>query len=63
MIGARAYDCRAFHPGCEGVTVVDVGGFANLWCPTCRVLCNLEAVAPKFEEYKEACVSQEARDA
>lgn len=52
MKGVREYDCSKFHPVCPGVTIVDVGGFPNLWCPVCRCLCNLEAVSPKFPSYE-----------
>jgi len=56
MEGVRAYDCSEFHRPCAGVTVIDVGGFAHLWCPACRVYANLEAVSPKFQNYARAKV-------
>lgn len=59
MHGARAYDCASFHPSCTGVTVVEVGGFAHLWCPGCRIYANLEAVSVKFKTYEEACISRQ----
>lgn len=54
MKGVEAYDCSGFHPNCPGVQVVAVGGFAHLWCPTCKVLCRLEAAAPKFQSLDAA---------
>lgn len=60
MEGVRAYDCVAFHPSCTDVEVVDVGGFAHLWCKGCRVLANMEAVSTKFQTYQHACASEPA---
>lgn len=54
MKGVNAYDTCDFHPDCQGVVPVDVAGFAYLWCPECRVLANLQAVSPKFEDYEKA---------
>lgn len=50
MKGAPAYDCRSWHGGraCD-VIPIDIGGFAWLWCKTCRQLVRLEAVSPKHE--------------
>ena len=57
MRGVQAYACSAFHTTCTGIVPVDVGGFAHLWCPGCRVLARLEAVAPKFATAELACAS------
>lgn len=54
MKGVRSHDCSTYHPECEGVVPVDIGGFANLWCPKCRTLTNLEAVSLKHEDYVQA---------
>lgn len=54
MKGVRSWCCNDFHPDCAGVTPVDVGGFAHLWCPVCRVFTNLEAVGCKDMDYVEA---------
>jgi len=37
-----------WHPG-HNVVIVDIGGFAHLWCADCQVLANLEAVADKIK--------------
>ena len=58
MEGVRAYDCSGFHPQCLGVEVVDIGGFGWLWCPVCGVLCNMEAVSPKFQDFNSACCAK-----
>lgn len=62
MKGVQAYDCSQFHGTCSGIQVVDIGGFPHLWCPTCRVLSNLQAVAPKFENFDKACLCQEVKE-
>lgn len=54
MDGVQAYDCSQWHSACPGVQVIDVGGFAKLWCPTCRVYADLQAVSPKFASHKSA---------
>lgn len=56
MEGVQAYDCGAFHQECPQVDVVDNGGFLYLWCRTCRVLCNLQAVSPKFKSYRHPAI-------
>lgn len=54
MKGVRSWRCDNFHPLCPGVTPIDIGGFAHLWCPQCRILVNLEAVGTKDKDYIEA---------
>lgn len=58
MKGVRSYDASAYHPECEGVVPVDIAGFAHLWCPQCRTLTNLEAVARKHEDFMEASLEK-----
>jgi len=54
MKGVRSWCSKDFHPKCQGVVPVDIGGFAHLWCPDCRVLANLEAVSIKDPTYSQA---------
>lgn len=54
MKGVQAYELRGFHDTCESVDVVEIGGLAYLYCRRCRVLTNLQAVAPKLQSYDEA---------
>lgn len=54
MKGVQAWDCSTFHPGCLNVAVVDVAGFKYLWCPDCRVLANLDAMAVKHQSLDTA---------
>lgn len=58
MRGANAYDCSHFHPTCVDVRVLELGGFAYLWCPTCRILANLQAVSAKLQSYADAKVKR-----
>lgn len=62
MLGVRAFDCVAFHPDCADVQVVDIGGFAFLFCAGCRILCNMEAVSPKLKDYASACASSHPQE-
>jgi len=62
MIGVRAWSAADFHPNCPDVSPVDIGGFLYLWCYTCRCLCNLEAVCPKFLTYGQAVVKDGSVD-
>jgi hypothetical protein len=43
-----AFHAPTWHPDCP-VSVVDVGGRPHLWCPECRCLVYIEAVAVKAE--------------
>lgn len=52
----NAYDCKEFHPACPTCTVLDLGGFTYLWCPTCRVLVNMQAIATRLS-YDQATIS------
>lgn len=38
-----AYDLSAFHKDCKGVTIVG----ENVFCPTCRVVAQITAVAKR----------------
>ncbi len=57
MEGVQAWNAYLFHPDCPVVDVRDLGGFKYLWCPSCRCLCNLDAVAPKYATYNDALPS------
>jgi hypothetical protein len=61
--GVQAYDAREFHPICKDVQPIDIGGFAFLWCPDCRTLARLEAVAPKLQSHEEAKAHKDKRAA
>lgn len=52
--GVQSWDCSSFHPNCKNVIPMDIGGFAYLWCPDCRVLSNLQAISPKHEDWDKA---------
>lgn len=61
MKGVRAWSLAKFHPTCKDVEVVDIAGFAHLYCRRCRVLVNMEAVSPKFDSYNEPIRSEDRR--
>ena len=54
MKGEQSWDTSLFHPDCDGVVPIDIGGFKYLWCPKCRVLTNLEAVSIKHQSLETA---------
>ena len=51
MKGINAYKIH-WHPTCD-VEVVDIGGFAYLYCRDCGVLANMQAVSVKHITYEE----------
>jgi len=73
MKGVQAWDASAFHAPCRQLNItnvqpIDFAGFKYLYCFLCGVLCNMEAVSPKFEKYTEAMLplpelDEEAPDA
>lgn len=54
--GVNAYEIPNWHNGCENVQIVEMGGFAYLWCPTCRVFANMQAVARKLQKYETSAL-------
>lgn len=48
MKGIQAYDISAWHPLCTNIQIVDIAGFAHVYCPSCRILANMQAMCPKF---------------
>lgn len=49
-----AYDCSDWHPQCPVQLVAALGhSHGLLWCPKCRVACDLEAAATRLT-YEEA---------
>lgn len=61
MKGVRAWSFKEFHPNCKDIEVVDIAGFAHIFCHRCRVLINMEAISPKYEEYNTPRKSDEKR--
>lgn len=57
MKGVQSWDTSQFHPACDGVMPVGIGGFKYLWCPKCRVLTNLEAISIKHQDYAIAKIA------
>jgi len=60
MKGKQAWDYSAFHATCRTngyVSLIDFAGFKYVWCIRCAVLCNLDAIAVKFEQYTAAMAS------
>jgi len=51
MKGVAAYDCSQWHKDCPGCIPVFNGVGLWLWCPSCKQLCNLEAVSPKLDGF------------
>lgn len=51
MKGVNAYSYAEFHPDCPGLQVLDSAGFLYLHCPDHKVVCNLQAVAARFQRY------------
>lgn len=62
MKGVQAWNYEHFHRTCrvasrENVLILDVAGFKYVGCNRCGVLCNLDAIAQKFQTYAEASQS------
>jgi len=58
MKGVQAWNYSAFHQRCSAtgyVDVVDFAGFKYVRCSKCQVLCNLDAIGVKYEDYGSAC--------
>lgn len=62
MKGVRSHRFYDWHKACPGVQVVDIGGFAYLYCSDCRCLTNMEAVSVKDESYEDAKLDKAALD-
>lgn len=57
MKGVQAWNYASFHRPCatDGfVDVIDFAGFKYVRCGKCMVLCNLDAVAIKYDDYDSA---------
>lgn len=54
MHGIPVYDVGAFHRGCTDTQVISNAGTLYVYCPHHKVLANMQAVCPKFADWKEA---------